>query len=134
MGTVTGSANLMELADLRRARDLIDRAYAEPLDVAAVARVAHCSPSHFARRYRTVFGETPYQHLVNRRIERATVLLRSTTMTATDRALSRHLRLITCGTSITGQHTHHPAKLRKSKKACNEGAWYDLHYGRSLCH
>lgn len=66
-----------ELEDLRRARDAIDWGSARALDVAALARIAHMSPAHFARRYRQVCGETPYQHLVSRRVERARALLRA---------------------------------------------------------
>jgi AraC-like DNA-binding protein len=63
---------------LLRARDTIDRSYAAPLDVAALARVAHVSPAHFARQFRLVFGETPHRYLQRRRIERAMELLRDT--------------------------------------------------------
>ena len=65
-----------DLAHLRRSRDLMDRAYADPLDVPAMARVALMSPSHFARQFRTAYGETPYGYLMTRRIERAKALLR----------------------------------------------------------
>jgi AraC-like DNA-binding protein len=61
---------------LLRARDAIDRAYAEPLDVPAIAAVAHISPAHFSRCFRDVFGETPHRYLQRRRIERAMALLR----------------------------------------------------------
>jgi AraC-like DNA-binding protein len=61
-----------------RARDTIDRSFATPLDVAALARVAHASPAHFARQFRAVFGETPHRYLQRRRIERAMELLRDT--------------------------------------------------------
>jgi AraC-like DNA-binding protein len=63
---------------LLRARDTIDRSFAAPLDVAALARVAHVSPAHFARQFRAVFGETPHRCLQRRRIERAMELLRDT--------------------------------------------------------
>jgi AraC-like DNA-binding protein len=66
-----------DLVHLRRARDLIDRDYDRPLDVPAMARAAHASPAHFTRSYREAFGETPYQHLMTRRIERAMALLRA---------------------------------------------------------
>jgi AraC-like DNA-binding protein len=66
-----------DLVHLRRARDLIDREYDRPLDVPAMARAAHASPAHFARCYREAFGETPHQHLLTRRIERAMALLRA---------------------------------------------------------
>lgn len=70
-------ADLDELARLRRARDLMDREHAAPLDVAAAAAVALMSPAHFARRFRAVYGETPHAHLMTRRIERAQRLLRA---------------------------------------------------------
>ena len=64
-----------ELAHLRRARDLLDREYARPLDVPAMARAALMSPSHFSRQFRVAFGETPYAYLQSRRLERAMALL-----------------------------------------------------------
>jgi AraC-like DNA-binding protein len=79
---------LDDLAHLRRARDLIDREYARPLDVATIARAAHCSPAHFTRRYREAFGESPYQHLLTRRVERAKALLRAGELTVTEVCLA----------------------------------------------
>jgi AraC-like DNA-binding protein len=67
-----------------RARDTIDRSYAAPLDVAALARVTHDSPAHFARQFRVVFGETPHRYLQRRRIERAMELLRDTERPVTE--------------------------------------------------
>lgn len=64
---------------LRRARDLIDREYARPLDVPAMARTALMSPAHFSRKFRAAYGETPYSYLMTRRIERAKALLRQGT-------------------------------------------------------
>lgn len=69
---------------LLRARDLMDRAYADPLDVRAVAAVAHVSPAHFSRCFRAVFGETPHRYLQRRRVERSMFLLRETDRTVTD--------------------------------------------------
>ncbi|MET8150102.1 helix-turn-helix transcriptional regulator [Actinoplanes sp. NPDC049668] len=69
---------------LLRARDAIDRAYAGPLDVRAIAAVAHLSPAHFSRCFRTVFGETPHRYLQRRRIERSMFLLRETGRSVTD--------------------------------------------------
>lgn len=69
---------------LLRARDAMDRAYAEPLDVPAVASVAHLSEAHFARRFRDVFGETPHHYLQRRRVERSMFLLRETERSVTD--------------------------------------------------
>ena len=64
------------LVQLRRARDLMDRAYAEPLDVPAMARQALMSPAHFSREFKIAYGETPYAYLMARRVERAMALLR----------------------------------------------------------
>jgi AraC-like DNA-binding protein len=69
---------------LLRARDAMDRAYAEPLDVRSVAAVAHVSPAHFIRSYRAVFGETPHRYLQRRRVERSMFLLRETDRSVTD--------------------------------------------------
>jgi AraC-like DNA-binding protein len=69
---------------LLRARDAMDRAYAEPLDVPAVAAVAHISPAHFSRTFRKVFGETPHRYLQRRRVERSMFLLRETNRSVTD--------------------------------------------------
>jgi AraC-like DNA-binding protein len=65
-----------DLAHLRRARDLMDREYARPLDVPAMARAALMSPAHFSRQFRAAYGESPYGYLMTRRIERAKALLR----------------------------------------------------------
>ena len=62
----------------------MDRAYAEPLDVRTVAAVAHVSPSHLARSFRAVFGETPHRYLQRRRVERSMFLLRETARSVTD--------------------------------------------------
>ena len=69
---------------LLRARDAMDRAYAEPLDVRAVAAVAHISEAHFIRSFRAVFGETPHRYLQRRRVERSMFLLRETDRSVTD--------------------------------------------------
>ena len=68
--------DLTNLAHLRRARDLMDREYARPLDVPALAREALMSSAHFSRQFRAAYGETPYSYLMTRRIERAKALLR----------------------------------------------------------
>nr|WP_221203490.1 AraC family transcriptional regulator [Modestobacter versicolor] len=67
-----------------RARDAMDRSYAEPLDVPALARIAHVSEAHFIRTFKATFGETPKRYLQRRRVERAMFLLRSTDQTVTD--------------------------------------------------
>ena len=73
-----------QAAHLRRAKDLVDRSYAQPLDVLALARHAHMSPAHFARLFKEAFGETPHQYVLTRRVERAQALLRDTERTVTD--------------------------------------------------
>ena len=69
---------------LLRARDAMDRAYAEPLDVRAIAAVAHISEAHFSRSFRATFGETPHRYLQRRRVERSMFLLRETHRSITD--------------------------------------------------
>jgi AraC-like DNA-binding protein len=68
--------HLRDLALLRRVRDRIDREYAQPLDVEALARGVHMSAGHLSREFRTAYGESPYTYLMTRRIERAMALLR----------------------------------------------------------
>lgn len=76
LGPVTPH-DLASLGHLRRARDLIDREYARPLDVPTMARHALMSPAHFSRQFRAAYGETPYGYLMTRRVERAMALLRA---------------------------------------------------------
>ena len=78
---------LADLAHLRRARDLMDREYMQPLDVPTMARAALMSPAHFSRKFRTAYGETPYAYLMTRRIERAQALLRQG-MSVTDACMA----------------------------------------------
>lgn len=73
-----------DLALLRRARDVMDRDYARPLDVAALSRVALMSPAHFSRQFRAAYGESSYSYLMTRRIERAKALLRRGDLSVTD--------------------------------------------------
>jgi AraC-like DNA-binding protein len=77
---------LANLAHLRRARDLIDRDYARPLDVPTMA-ARKIAPAHFSRQFRAAYGETPYSHLMTRRIERAMALLRAG-MSVTDACIA----------------------------------------------
>jgi AraC-like DNA-binding protein len=79
---------LANLAHLRRARDLMDREYARPLDVPALSRAALMSPAHFSRQFRAAYGETPYAYLMTRRIERAKALLRRGDRSVTDVCLA----------------------------------------------
>jgi transcriptional regulator GlxA family with amidase domain len=79
---------LANLAHLRRARDLMDREYARPLDVAAIARAALMSTAHFSREFRAAYGETPHAYLMTRRIERAKALLRRCDLSVTEVCLA----------------------------------------------
>ncbi|NUT56779.1 MAG: helix-turn-helix transcriptional regulator [Thermoleophilia bacterium] len=76
--------HLQDLARLRRVRDRIDREYARPLDVEALARDAHMSAGHFSREFRQAYGESPYSYLMTRRIERAMALLRRGDLSVTE--------------------------------------------------
>jgi len=78
---------LTDLAQLRRARDMMDRDYALPLDVPTIAAKAFMSAAHFSRKFRAAYGETPYGYLMTRRIERAAALLRSG-MSVTDACMA----------------------------------------------
>ncbi|WP_067860277.1 helix-turn-helix transcriptional regulator [Nocardia shimofusensis] len=88
MGQVTGKngsdQRLRDLARLRRVRDRIDREYARPLDVEALARDAHMSAGHLSRQFRAAYGESPYSYLMTRRIERAMALLRRGDLSVTE--------------------------------------------------
>ena len=71
-----------------RTRDTMDRAFTQPLDVPALARVAHISPAHFSRQFRATFGETPHRYLQRRRVERAMELLRETELPVSEICLA----------------------------------------------
>jgi len=83
-GTSAEAQRLRDLALLRRVRDRIDREYAEPLDVEALARGVHMSAGHLSREFRRAYGEPPYSYLMTRRIERAMALLRTGDLTVTE--------------------------------------------------
>jgi AraC-like DNA-binding protein len=80
----TSAQRLRDLATLRRVRDRIDREYAQPLDVEALARGAHMSAGHLSREFKLAYGESPYSYLMTRRIERAMALLRRGDLSVTD--------------------------------------------------
>jgi AraC-like DNA-binding protein len=80
----TTEQHLRDLARLRRIRDRIDREYAQPLDVEALARGEHMSAGHLSRQFRLAYGESPYSYLMTRRIERAMALLRRGDLTVTE--------------------------------------------------
>ena len=83
-GGAAGTEHLRDLARLRRVRDRIDRDYAQPLDVEALARGAHISAGHLSRQFKLAYGESPYAYLVTRRIERAMALLRRGDLSVTE--------------------------------------------------
>src|SRR5580692_9146002 len=90
-GTISSVSNtsgqaqqLRDLAVLRRVRDRMDREYAQPLDVEALARGAHMSAGHLSREFKLAYGESPYGYLMTRRIERAMALLRRGDLTVTE--------------------------------------------------
>ncbi|WP_448060761.1 helix-turn-helix transcriptional regulator [Cellulomonas hominis] len=80
----TEEQRLRDLALLRRVRDRIDREYAQPLDVEALARGVHLSAGHLSRQFRLAYGESPYAYLMTRRIERAMALLRRGDLSVTE--------------------------------------------------
>lgn len=104
-----------------RARDAMDRDFAEPLDIPALARIAHVSEAHFIRTFRATFGETPHRYLQRRRVERAMALLVSTDRSVTDICMavgfsslgtfSRTFREIV-GASPTDYRAAHPGLAR----------------------
>jgi AraC-like DNA-binding protein len=82
--TPAAEQRLRDLARLRRVRDRIDREYAQPLDVEALARGAHMSAGHLSREFRLAYGESPYAYVMTRRIERAMALLRRGDLSVTE--------------------------------------------------
>lgn len=82
--TAAAAPRLDDLARLRRVRDRIDREYAEPLDVEALARGVHMSAGHLSREFRQAYGESPYSYVMTRRIERAMALLRRGDLSVTE--------------------------------------------------
>jgi len=83
-GRPAAAEHLRDLARLRRVRDRIDREYAQPLDVEALARGVHMSAGHLSREFRLAYGESPYAYLMTRRIERAMALLRRGDLSVTE--------------------------------------------------
>ncbi len=82
--TPDDDARILELVTMRKVRDRIDREYASPLDVEALAKGAHMSAGHLSRRFKETYGESPYSYLMTRRIERAMALLRRGDLSVTD--------------------------------------------------
>jgi AraC-like DNA-binding protein len=108
---------------LLRAKDLIDRRYRDPLDVATLADAAHLSPAHFSREFRRAFGEPPHQYLLTRRMERAAALLRNTDHSVAEICLTVGLRSVgsfttsfgrTFGLSPTAYRAAHPPAAERA--------------------
>jgi AraC-like DNA-binding protein len=125
---------------LLRARDAMDRAYAEPLDVRSVASVAHMSEAHFIRSFRDVFGETPHRYLQRRRVERSMFLLRETDRSVTDICLdvgftslgtfSRTFRLIVGETPSGYRAGHEPMVAPNCFQMAATRPWAAVGVGR----
>src|SRR5262245_62813036 len=101
---------------LRRAKDLIDRDFAEPLDVVALAREAHASRAHFICSFKRAFGETPHRYLQRRRIERAKELLRNTPLSVTEITFAVGFRSVGSFSSVfhrlVGRSEEHTSELQ----------------------
>jgi AraC-like DNA-binding protein len=112
---------------LLRAKDLMDARYREPLDVPTLARAAHLSPAHFSREFRRVFGETPHQYLLTRRLERAAAMLRNTDHSVADICFEVGLASVgsfttsfrrAYGISPTAYRAAHPPAARARVPTC----------------
>ena len=118
---------------LLRAKDLIDARYRDPLDVPTLAAAARLSPAHFSREFRRVFGETPHQYLLTRRLERAAALLRNTDRPISDVCFAVGLRSVGSFTTSFGRaygvspaayrSEHPPARQRARVPTCVLLAW-----------
>jgi transcriptional regulator GlxA family with amidase domain len=114
---------------LLRARDAMDRTYAQPLDITALARIACVSEAHFIRTFRTTFGETPHRYLQRRRVERSMFLLRETDRSVT--AICLDVGFASLGTftrtfrDIVGQppSTYRQTAVVRSAPTCFTMAW-----------
>jgi AraC-like DNA-binding protein len=118
---------------LLRAKDLVDARYREPLDVRALAGAARLSPAHFSREFKRAFGESPHQYLLNRRLERAAALLRTTDRSVSDICFTVGLRSVGSFTTSFGRMfglsptayraAHPPAATRVRIPTCVLLAW-----------
>jgi AraC-like DNA-binding protein len=118
---------------LLRAKDLIEARYRDPLDVSTLAQAARLSPAHFSREFRRVFGETPHQYLLTRRMERAASLLRSTDRSVADICFTVGLSSVGSFTTSFGRTfgmtptayraAHPPASSLARVPSCMLRAW-----------
>lgn len=113
---------LADLARLRRVKDRIDREYAQPLDVEALARDAHMSAGHLSRQFRQAFGEAPYSYLMTRRIERAMTLLRRGDLSVTEVCFAVGCSSLgTFSTRFTELVGMSPSTYRRNEAQATEG-------------
>jgi AraC-like DNA-binding protein len=121
---------------LLRSNDLIDRDYAQPLDVPALARAAHASTAHFSRSFKRAFGETPHRYLQRRRIERAQELLRGTGLSVTEVSLEVGFRSLgsfsTAFRDLAGEPPSEYARRRRGAGAPPIPACFMLMYTRPV--
>lgn len=116
------AVRLRDLARLRRVRDRIDREYAQPLDVASLARGVHMSAGHFSRQFKRAFGESPYSYLMTRRIERAMALLRRGDLGVTEVCLAVGCASLgTFSTRFSELVGMSPARYRREAAGATEG-------------
>jgi len=122
ISTSAAAQHLLDLAWLRRVRDRIDREYAQPLDVEALARGAHMSAGHLSRQFRLAYGESPYSYLMTRRIERAMALLRRGDLNVTEVCLEVGCSSVgTFSTRFTELVGMPPSAYRRQEGRATEG-------------
>ncbi|HYK96282.1 MAG TPA: helix-turn-helix transcriptional regulator [Candidatus Dormibacteraeota bacterium] len=120
--TTTTGQHLNDLVWLRHVRDRIDREYAEPLDVEALARGVHMSAGHLSREFKRAFGESPYGYLMTRRIERAMALLRRGDTSVTDACFAVGCQSLgTFSTRFTELVGVSPSEYRRVERGVTEG-------------
>ena len=121
-GKPATTQHLRDLARLRRVRDRIDRDYAQPLDLAALARGVHMSAGHLSRQFKRAFGESPYSYLMTRRIERAMALLRRGDLSVTDVCFTVGCASLgTCSTRFSELVGMSPSAYRREAAAMTAG-------------
>ena len=117
-----GQQHLRDLALLRRVRDRIDREYAQPLDVEALARGVNMSAGHLSRQFRLAYGEAPYSYLMTRRIERAMALLRRGDLSVTEVCFAVGCSSLgTFSTRFTGLVSVPPSTYRREAERATAG-------------
>ena len=118
---------LRELMLLRRVKDRIDREYAQPLDVEALARGVHMSAGHLSRRFKAAYQESPYSYLMTRRIERAMALLRRGDLSVTEVCFAVGCSSLgTFSTRFSELWACHPAptsRRRRARRRASPRAW-----------